>query len=124
MRLLVSLEPSMIRFRRASLTLAALVALGGCSDIANMISPAGTADARPARVAFTASVAAATVQRADMVTLKVTSLYVQAGVARVSICSQVSTLGAAVTPEVPVPVDPVSCRADPARYGASVDVRC
>ena len=79
MRLLVSLEPSMIRFRRASLTLAALVALGGCSDIANMISPAGTADARPARVAFTASVAAATVQRADVVTLKVTSLYVQAG---------------------------------------------
>ena len=114
----------MIRFRRASLTLAALVALGGCSDIANMISPAGTADARPARVAFTASVAAATVQRADVVTLKVTSLYVQAGGVRVPIGSQVITLGAAVTQDVPVPVDLVSCLADPARDGASVDAGC
>ena len=106
----------MRRLRASSFALAAFV-LAGCSDMAHLIAPGGSEDTRPARVAFTASVASARAD--DVVALRVNAFYVLANSTRVALGTQTLTLSTASSQAVPIPVDLATCLADPARDGAA-----
>ncbi len=95
--------------------------LAGCSDMAQLIAPAGTVDTRPARVAFTASVATASSRATDVVALRVASSYVLAGGTRQFIGSQLLSLTSDKSQSVPIPVDLATCLADPSRDGGGAE---
>ena len=114
--------------RRASSTAALVVAAGiagGCADLARLVTPDGPSDVRPARVAFTAAVSAATTRSADdIVSLRVTSSYLLANGAKAVIGSQTLELTSAASQAVPVPVDLASCLADANRDGGTAGTPC
>jgi len=115
----------MHRFTHASIASAAAVLLAGCSDMARLVSPAGSVDMRPARVGVTASVASsASRSAADIVGLRVTSSYLESDGTRTTIGTQSIALSSATTQALPIPVDLAGCLADGNREGASSDASC
>ncbi|MBL0172906.1 MAG: Ig-like domain-containing protein [Gemmatimonadaceae bacterium] len=109
----------------STLALASALVLSGCGDLANMVASSGPADARPARVAFTASIASpAARSAADVVSLRVTTSYLLAGGLRDTIGTQTLALTSASTQSVPIPVDLAGCLADSNREGAATDGGC
>ncbi|MCC6245657.1 MAG: Ig domain-containing protein [Gemmatimonadaceae bacterium] len=102
----------------------AAIALSACADLARVISPAGDVDARPARVALTASVASASVRADDAVSLQVLTSYVLADGRKVAIGTQTLQLSSATTQAVPIPVDIAGCLADGARDGGAASSGC
>lgn len=109
---------------RASLGLVFGALLAGCSDFARLVTPAGPADARPARIAMTASVATASRSAADVAALRVVSMYLGADGARTTIATQTLTLSSAATQALPIPVELAGCLADGNRLGAASDASC
>jgi hypothetical protein len=94
----------MNRFTHASIASAAAVLLAGCSDMARLVSPAGSMDMRPARVGVTASVAASSARSAaDVVGLRVTSSYLESDGTRTTIGTQSIALSSATTQALPIP---------------------
>ncbi len=114
----------MSRFRAHAVPLAATLLLAACSDLAKMVSPAGPRDTRPARVAFTASVAAASQAPSDVVSLRVVASYVLSTGGKVSLGAQTISLSNEKSQAVPIPVDLSTCLGDPARDGASNGSGC
>jgi hypothetical protein len=114
--------------RRASRTAALCAAAwlaGGCADLARLVTPDGSADVRPARVAFTAAVSASTARSADdIVSLRVTSSYLLANGTKAVIGSQTIELTSAVSQAVPIPVELASCLADANRDGGAAGTPC
>lgn len=109
----------------SSIALGLAVLLSGCADLARLVAPSGPDDSRPARVAFTASVATAnTRSAADIVSLRVTTSYVLTGGRRDTIGTQTLVLTSAASQAVPIPVDLAGCLANANRDGASVDAGC
>lgn len=118
-----------VALRRPSLRAAALFGaawlVGGCADLARLVTPDGTADARPARVALTAAVSASTTRTAaDVVSLRVTSSYLLASGSKTAIASQTIDLTSAASQAVPIPVELASCLADSNRDGGSSGTPC
>lgn len=103
---------------------AAALALSACADLARVISPSSEVDARPARVALTASVAGASVRADDAVSLQVVSSYVLADGRKVAIGTQSLQLSSAATQAVPIPVDIAGCLADASRDGGTASTGC
>ncbi len=115
----------MSRFLRP-LTFGAVALLSlGCADLARLVTPSGPDDLRPARVAMTASIATpASRSAADVVSLQVTSAYLDANAARIVIGSQTMLLSSAATQTLPIPVELAGCLADGNRDGASNGAAC
>ncbi len=111
-------------FVRASLGVLLGALLAGCSDFARLVTPAGPADARPARIAMTASIATAARSAADVAALRVVSLYLEEDGTRTTIGTQTIVLSSAATQSLPIPVELAGCLADGNRLGASSDASC
>lgn len=111
----ISLPRSSMR-RAVVVAMAAMMAvLGGCGDIAKLVTPGTRGPSGPAMIAFTANVPRALSVAVDQVTLNVTASYVRQDGTRVRIGSQVLTLTTEALQSVPIPVDIATCLADPLR---------
>ena len=115
----------MNRSIRLSIAFASAVLLWGCSDLAKIVAPAGPGSARPARVAFTASVLSLSGRSAaDVVGLRVTSSYLLLSGRRDTIGTQTLAITTAASQAVPIPIDLAGCLANNQRAGATTDGGC
>ena len=112
--------------RRLSQRLAAAAALvvvalplAACGEIGRLLTPGSTADAAPAQVAFTTSVAASVGGSADVVTLEVGTRYLRRNGSSVLLGTQTRSLDGGATQALPIPVNLAACLADSERDAPS-----
>ncbi len=111
-------------FARFLVAASCALLIAGCGDIARLVTPGSTANATPARVAFSASIAKSVSTATDVVTLRVVASYLRKDASHVTIGSQSLPLGSAETQSVPIPVDVAACLADPLRDVGASDNSC
>jgi hypothetical protein len=104
--------------RRVLLGAATVVALNGCTGLADFLTPGQRGDvSAPAMLSLQANIALPQTATADIVTLNVTASYVRRDDSRVRIGTQVMALSSAALQPVPIPIDVGPCLTDPERLG-------
>ncbi len=102
---------------RMSAASALLLSLGGCTQLADMLTPGERGTVAPASIALQANIASQIGSASDVVTLNVVLSYLRRDASRVRIGTQTMTLTSAALQPVPIGVDVASCLADPQRDG-------
>jgi hypothetical protein len=95
-----------------------VIALAGCSGIADWVTPGDRAETLPAQVALNAAVHAST-SAADIVALEVVSQYVRRDGSRQRMGASSIPLSTRATQAVPIPIDLGGCLADSERDAAT-----